>query len=428
MKQNNYLIPRRSFLKGTGVCMALPTLEIMGPAICHGKTKTKNTIPLRLGVFHKGNGIDPANWQATGNEDDFTLSKNLEPLAKYKKDIAILSNVSNQPKGDHYGAMPLFMTGHQTRNPGYSFDQVIADHVGTETQFKSFQLSAEPVDVRSTTLNSLSYDKEGRGLFVERNAQFAFDRLFRGLGDTSVRNELSSILDAVKEPASSLMKKASTADKNVLSNYLDSIREVEVAIQKQEQDGASRPHLEKVGSEVIQLDDFPSKMKTMVDLVALAFWTDATRVASCIMALESSRRIHDFLGLKADFHWSSHFERNKKLTEEFNIANTWYVHQFGLAIEKMKSLKEHDGTSVFDHTVLLFGSGLSHGGKHLGANLPLVMAGGKQTGLNTGKLLDYPDQPPHANCLLSIIQHFGVQQQEYSKSTGTLDRLFTRGA
>ena len=164
MKQNNYLIPRRSFLKGTGVCMGLPALEIMGPAICHGTTKTKNTIPLRLGVFHKGNGIDPANWQATGNEDDFTLSKNLEPLAKYKKDIAILSNVSNQPKGDHYGAMPLFMTGHQTRNPGYSFDQVIADHVGTETQFKSFQLSAEPVDVRSTTLNSLSYDKEGRGL------------------------------------------------------------------------------------------------------------------------------------------------------------------------------------------------------------------------------------------------------------------------
>ena len=77
----------------------------------------------------------------------FTLSKNLEPLAKYKKDITILSNVSNQPKGDHYGAMPLFMTGHQARNPGYSFDQVIADHVGTETQFKSFQLSAEPVDV-----------------------------------------------------------------------------------------------------------------------------------------------------------------------------------------------------------------------------------------------------------------------------------------
>ena len=424
MKQKSYQIPRRSFLRGTGVCMALPALEIMGPAVSHAKGEKPNKIPLRLGVFHKGNGIDPSNWHATGTENDFTLSKNLEPLTAYKQDIAVLSNVSNQSKGDHYGAMPLFMTGHQTRNPGYSFDQVIADHIGNSTQFKSFQLSADPVDVRSTTLNSLAYDKDGRGLFVERNAQFAFDRLFRGLGDASVRNELSSILDAVREPITSLMKKASSADKTVLSNYLDSVRDVEVAIQRQEEEGTPRPHLEKVSSDVIQLDDFPSKMKTMMDLVALAFWTDATRVASCIMALESSRRIHDFLGLKADFHWSSHFERNKTKAAEFNTANTWYVHQFSLAIEKMKALKEYDGSSVFDHSVLMFGSGLSHGGKHYGANLPLVLAGGKQTGLNTGKLLNYPDQPPHANCLLTLIQHFGVEMDQYTKSTGTLDRLF----
>ena len=259
---------------------------------------------------------------------------------------------------------------------------------------------------------------------MERNAQFAFDRLFRGLGDASVRSELSSILDAVREPTNSLMKKASTADKTVLSNYLDSVRDVEVAIKRQEEEGTPRPNLNKVSSDVIQLDDFPSKMKTMMDLVALAFWTDATRVASCIMALESSRRIHDFLGLKADFHWSSHFERSKTKAEEFNTANTWYVHQFGLAIEKMKALKEYDGSSVFDHSVLMFGSGLSHGGKHYGANLPLVLAGGKQTGLNTGKLLDYPKQPPHANCLLTLIQRFGVEMDQYTKSTGTLDRLF----
>ena len=167
----------------------------------------------------------------------------------------------------------------------------------------------------------------------------------------------------------------------------------------------------------------PPKMKTMVDLVALAFWTDATRVASCIMALESSRRIHDFIGLKADFHWSSHFERNETLTKEFNTANTWYVAQFGKAIEKMKSLKEYDGSSVFDNSVLMFGSGLSHGNKHTGTNLPLVLAGGANSRLNTGKLLNYPKQPPHSNCLLTLIQHFGIEREKYSNSTGTLDRL-----
>ena len=331
MKQS-YLIPRRSFLKGVGACMALPALEIMRPALCRAESTANAGIPLRLGVFHKGNGIDPAGWEATGSEQDFKLSKNLEPLQPFINDIVVLSNVSNQAKGDHYGAMPLFMTGLQNRSPGYTFDQVIADRVGATTQFKSFQLSAEPVDIRSTTLNSLSYDKEGRACFVERNAQFAFDRLFRGLGDSRVRSEMSSVLDAVREPTAALLKRASSLDKAVISNYLDSVREVELAIEKHEQTGQPRPHLEQVKNDVVRLDDFPSKMKTMVDLVALAFWTDATRVASCIMALESSRRIHDFLNLKADFHWSSHFERNKTLAAEFNAANTWYVSQFGAAI------------------------------------------------------------------------------------------------
>lgn len=428
-----YRIPRRSFLRGAGVCMALPALEIMQPASAiasgswdarerEGEKKT-DKIPLRLGIFHKGNGIDPTNWEATGSETKFSLSKNLAPLENCKKDITILSNVSNQPKGDHYGAMPLFMTGIQTRNPGYTFDQVIADQIGNESPFRSFQLSADPVDVRSTTLNSLAYDKDGNAQFVERNAQFAFDRLFRGLGDPDVRLELGSVLDAVREPTARLMKKASRLDRSVLSSYLDSVRDLEIEIKKQEQPDSSRPHRQHIGNEVVQLGDFPSKMKTMMDLVALAFWTDATRVASCIMALESSRRIHDFLDLRADFHWSSHFENNKRLAAEFNTANTWYVSQFAYVISKMKSLKEFDGSTVFDHSVLMFGSGLSHGGKHIGSNLPLVLAGGSQTGLNTGRLLHYPDQPPHANCLLTLIQHFGGKQQRYSNSTGTLDRV-----
>ncbi|MEK6237882.1 MAG: DUF1552 domain-containing protein, partial [Planctomycetales bacterium] len=285
-------IPRRSFLRGAGVCLALPALEIMSPATARAASPTE--IPLRLGIFHKGNGIDPAGWEAKGSETEFTLSNNLRPLQPFLDDVVVLSNVSNQGKGDHYGAMPLFMTGLQNRRPVHTFDQVIADHVGGDTQFKSFQLSADPVDVRATTLNSLAHDEEGRPKFVERNAQFAFDRLFRGLGDASVREELGSVLDAVREPVSALMKRASKLDRSVISNYLESVREVERAIEREEQNSTPRPHLDKVGNDVVRLDDFPTKMKTMTDLVALAFWTDATRVASCIMALESSRRIHDF--------------------------------------------------------------------------------------------------------------------------------------
>ena len=420
--KSRYLIPRRSFLRGAGACMAVPALEIMSPAIAKNKPNTTE-IPRRLGIFHKGNGIDPRAWQVEGTETEFELSQNLEPLQVVKNDIIVLSNVSNQPKGDHYGAMPLFMTGIQNRQPKYTFDQVIADKIGTETAFKSFQLSAEPVDIRATTLNSLAYDEQGRAKFVERNAQFAFDRLFRGLGDPRVRGEMTSVLDAVREPTAALLKRASRTDQEVIGNYLDSVREVELAIEQQEKLEQPARKNREVSDEVIQLGNFPAKMKTMTDLVALAFWTDATRVASCIMALESSRRIHDFLELQADFHWSSHFERNEKLATQFNTADTWYVEQFRRAITKMKSLLEFDGSSVFDHSVLMFGSGLSHGGKHVGSNLPLVLAGGKNSGLHTGRFLDYPQQPPHANCLLTLIQHFGVEKEQYSNSTGTLDRI-----
>ena len=417
----SYVIPRRSFLRGVGVSLALPALEIMQPALSRATEKPQ--IPLRLGVFHKGNGIDPSGWEAQGSETDFTLSRNLQPLQAFVDDIVILSNVSNQAKGDHYGAMPLFMTGIQNRQPGQTFDHVISEQIGKTSQFQSFHLSADPVDIRSTTLNSLSYDAEGRANFVERNAQFAFDRLFRGLGDPGVRAEMGSVLDAVRAPTTSLLKRASRADRQVIANYLDSVREVEVAIQRHETSETPRPHLNQVENDVIQLDDFPSKMKTMTDLVALAFWTDATRVATCIMALESSRRIHDFLGLTADYHWSSHFEKNARLANEFNTANTWYVAQFANAIAKMKSLPEYDGSTVFDHSVLMFGSGLGHGGKHLAANLPLVLAGGSQSGLATGKLLRFPKQPPHANGLLTLIQHFGCERDKYSNSTGTLSGL-----
>jgi hypothetical protein len=417
-----YLIPRRSFLRGAGACLALPALEIMAPLRAQGKAADSN-IPRRLGIFHKGNGIEPAGWEATGTETNFTLSKNLQPLQPFVKDIVVLSNISNIPKGDHYASMPLFMTGVKTRNPGQTFDQVIADQIGTSTQFRSFQLSADPVDVRATSLNSLSYDSEGRPLSVERNAQFAFDRLFRGLGDATVREEMKSVLDAVREPTSGLLKRASSLDRTVISDYLDSVREVERAIERQKENENVRQHLDQVGDDVLHLDDFPSKMKTMTDLVALAFWTDATRVASCIMALESSRRIHDFLDVKADFHWASHFGNNKAKTAEFNKMNAWYVSQFGNAITKMKSLKEYDGSSVFDHSVLMFGSGLGHGSNHEGSNLPLVLAGGSHSGLNTGRLLKYPEQPPHANCLLTLIQNFGVELDQYTNSTGTLDRV-----
>lgn len=224
---------RGNFLRGAGACLAVPALEIMTPAIARAQAG-ETELPTRLGIFHIGNGIDPRARQVDGTETVFKLSQNLEPLQISRDDIIVLSNISNQSRGDHYGAIPLFMTGLQNCNSKHTFDQVIADKIRTTTAFKSFQLSADSVDIRGTALSSFTYDEQGREKYVERNAQFAFDRLFRGLCDVTVRLEMTSVLDAVREPTSALMKRASRSDKTVIANYLDSVRAVELAIEEQQ--------------------------------------------------------------------------------------------------------------------------------------------------------------------------------------------------
>ena len=149
MKQGHYKIPRRSFLKGAGVCLALPSLEIMGAALSKNKSRD---IPLRLAVFHKGNGIDPSSWQCKGSETKSTLPQSLQPLKSSLNDYAILANVSNQGKGDHYGAVPLMMTGIQSRNPKHTFDRDYFNKV-------SARLSAEEMvggDITSKDIHPFS--------------------------------------------------------------------------------------------------------------------------------------------------------------------------------------------------------------------------------------------------------------------------------
>lgn len=419
MKQGYYQIPRRTFLTGVGASLAIPTLEIMGKAANEAGAEP----PLRLGVLHKGNGVEQKFWKCQGSEKDFTLSPNTKPLERHKQDIIAFSNVGIT-SCSHYGAMSLFMTGKATagQRPGHTFDQVIADQIGNETQFKSFHLSSDPVDVRNSTLNNLAHDQSGRPLHVERNARFAFDRLFRGLGDKKVRQEMSSVLDAVKDPMSSLLKKGSNLDREVLSDYLDSVRDVEKSIEKQEKLKA-RPNIDQVTDEFVSVEDIPTTMDTMSQLMALAFWTDSTRVMTYNLAQESSRRIHDFLGLKIDYHGGSHYAKEQERSREFNIANNWYMAQVAALIDKLKSLKEVNGGTVFDHSVLVFGSGLGSGNTHDGRDLPYLLAGGKGCGLNTGSFLHYEKGVPNANLLLSLIQHFGVETDKYSASTGTIDRL-----
>ncbi|MDG1364368.1 MAG: DUF1552 domain-containing protein [Akkermansiaceae bacterium] len=419
MRQNNYLIDRRTLLKGAGACLALPALDIMNPAL---GAPQQNKMPMRLGVFYKGNGVHPLSWDVSGSQNKFTMSPILQPLAPHQKDILALTNVGNFGNGFHEHAPQYFMSGEFDRtNPKYSFDQLVADSIGNDTLLKSFQLSADPVETSTPHYNSLSYDKSGKSLFTERDMHFAFDTLFKG-HDKKRMDHTLSVLDVVSDQTKSLIRKSSRRDKETISRYLDAVRELEMSIGRQKEDKSERLHLDKVKQPTF-IDKFDKRMKSIMDMTAMAFWTDTTRVMSCIMAVELSRRLHEFLDVKNEFHRSSHFVRNMAALPDYNKINSWYVSQFAYLISQLKSLKEPDGTSVFDNSVLMFGSGMKHGDYHTVTDLPLVISGGGGGQLKTGRWLKYPNKVPMSDFLLSMIKLFDPEIKEYGGSTTPLEGL-----
>jgi hypothetical protein len=412
--RKSYQIPRRTFLRGIGASLiALPTLEIMSSA--SAATKNGGQEPLRMAVLYKGCGVNPNSWDITGaSEDNFKLSKILSPLEKNKKDIIILSGIDGNPKvnGGHKHAALSFMSGLSTKSrfiQHHSFDQVVADQIGHLTPIKSLAMRSDHyLDPNDPCENFLSYDKDGKPLEVEANPEFLFNKLFKGFSNSTYRQRTGSILDDIKESYGDIKRKASNQDKEVLAQYLDSIRDVEKSIgqfKKLAVHKTREERLKNLPSLSGETNSIAGRTKAMLDLMALAFWTDMTRVASLIMSHTESRSIYDFLGVNDELHYLSHFARNRKVIPGYDKVNKWHVGQFNYFIDKLKSLKEGHQT-VFDNSLVLFGSGMKHGDYHSVTDLPLVLTGGARGQLNLGRYVKYANES-NSNLLLKLIHMMG---------------------
>ena len=422
MKRSAYQIHRRSFLKGAGVSIALPLLEIMSPAISYARTRTKGS-PLRLCTLYKGCGVNPHSWDIVGGtESDFELSKILQPLAPVQKDILVLGNLDNQGSSDHMDAPGTFMSASRHRDKNrYSFDQRIADEVGGETPIKSLQLTADNVWKQHPWLNILSYDRTQQPLRGQHDPQAAFDMIFKNSARASRQAEMVSVLDGVKDASSVLLRKASVPDKEVLQQYFDSLRDVEKSIEQARNNGRDAA----VDSKLAQLDpaleagNLGERIRAMLDLISLAFWTDSTRVASCMLANTNSRIHYDFMGVNAEFHYVSHHVRNKKVLPAYDSINIWHTGQLRYLIEKMKTLKDGSG-SLFDNSLILWGSGIKHGDYHSLTDLPVVLAGGGGGQVELGRHVRYPEARPFGNLLLTLMKLMGAPAERIGDSTGLL--------
>ena len=401
--------------------MALPLLDIMAPAVA--QAKHTHEAPVRLCVLYKGCGVNPHSWDIVGGtENDFELSRILQPLSAVQDDILVVGNLDNEGSSDHMDAPGTFMssTRHKDGNR-YSFDQRVADQVGNATPIKSMQLTADNVWKQHPWLNILSYDRNHQPLRGLHDPQAAFDMLFKDASRADRQKQLLSVLDGVKEASSSLAKKASARDKRVLEHYFDSIRDVETSIQQ------ARENRRAAGldSKLLSIDpslavgNLGERIKAMLDLITLAFWTDSTRVVSCMLANTNSRAHYDFMGVNAEFHYVSHHVRNKKVLPAYDKINIWHTGQLRYLIEKLKSIPEGRGT-LFDQALILWGSGIKHGDYHSLTDLPLVLTGGAGGRLNLGRHVRYPKAQPYANLLLTITNMMGAKTKQIGDSTGML--------
>ena len=423
-------LPRRTFLRGTGTVLALPLLDAMVPAL-RAERLTAAAPVRRLGFIYYPLGVDRDRWRPIGEGQSYQLSEALAPLAPHKSKFLVLSGLSSDPDrtkaGFHDRAMASFMTGCEPTEGkvqvGISVDQVAAQSLGKETQFASLELTTEdtgrlPGPVFKTATNPLPFEK---------NPRFVFERLFGEGGriDPVASAERAaadrSSLDAVTGRIAELKARLGAGDRRKLDEYVDSIRDVEhriqVAMKKQPVDlpEATRPP----GIP----DSWPEHVKLMFDLQTLALQADLTRVWTFMYAREASTISFPQLDISMSHHEISHHNFEKVKLAALAKINVHQSELFAYFLAKLDALKE-GGSTLLDHSLIMYGSSLSVPTSHSQRDLPIIVAGGAAGRVRGGRHIRYPgDTTPLTNLYLSMLDKAGVPTETLGDSSGKLKRL-----
>ena len=415
-------INRRHFLRGTGIAIALPMLEAMGPSL---KAAAVNRKPVKRVVCISNNyGIYKKAFFPKEAGADYEMPDTLKPLEKHRKDFTVFSHLDHGIPGGH-ACVPTFLNGVRpylaTNFPegNISLDQKAAEYVGAATRYPSMVLKVNEANLVSFTrtgvqVPAVDLRQTYRALFLNEGPQAKAQ-----MAQTLQRH--TSILDVVLGEAKSLNRHLGRQDQRKFGEYLDSVRSLEKKI-VQQRPWIDRPKPKTEMSEPKPGQGTVADLKTMIELIALAIQTDSTRA----ITLTSGFRSGD-LGLSGGYHgFSHHGEREKevaalKLIERNQIAQTTHL------VELLKNQEDPiNGGTLFDHTMILFGCGMATG-QHSTRDLPLLLAGG---GFKHGEHKAYPDDKgkrvPAANLLLSMLQNFGLEIDRFGTSTGTLTGLETK--
>ena len=434
-------IPRRSVLRGIGATLALPLLDGMVPALSAIRTTAARGMR-RFGVVYVPNGMAMEHWTPTGEGTTFEFSPILQPMAPFRDRTLVLTGLNPGPGGGaHAGASTKFLTGVAGRmtdgaeiHSGTSIDQLLGKELGQYTQLSSLELALDGRDFAGSCdagfscayTNTISWRTPTTPLPMENNPRVVFERLFGDSGSTDPAVRLArlkedrSILDSVTEKVADLQQGIGPEDRHKIGQYLDAVRDVERRIQKAEEQSARELPLVQQPAGIPAT--FEEHMRLMFDLQLLAYQTDLTRVASFMVGREISGRTYNQIGIPDAHHPLSHHLDDPVKIGIMSKINTYHVVLFAEFVEKMRSTPDGDG-SLLDHSLLLYGAGVSNSNAHAPINLPIMLVGGAGGGLEGGRHITYPEDTPMANLLMAIMDALGVPMDQVGDSNGMLDVL-----
>ena len=439
-------LPRRAVLRGLGAAIALPLLDGMVPALT-AQRRTAAAPVRRFGVFYVPNGMSMPYWFPKEEGTLAELPPTLQSLSAFKDRVLLCGGLDDESAnlvkggGDHARSagtfltcVPFKITSGADVFAAVSMDQIAARELSKETQLASLELGIESNAMVGNCdggascayTNTIAWRTPTTPLPIENDPRAVFERLFGTTGSTDpeVRMERlrrdRSILDAIGGELKGLELILGPGDQIKLDEYLDALRDIERRIQMAEQQ--STRELPVVDQPVGVPSDYEEHAKLMMDLLALAYQTDLTRISSFMLAREVSGRAYPEIGVSDSHHPLSHHQDEPAKLERLHKINEYHFRQFAYLVEKLAALPEADGT-MLDSTLFLYGTGISDSNTHFHDDLPIALIGGKATGIKGGRYIRYADDTPLANLHMTILDRLGVPVDAFGDSNGHLERL-----
>lgn len=463
---------RRTVLRAAGVALALPWLEAMVPTwaskVAGAPPAPAKTAPLRLAFVYVPNGVHPPAWTPATEGADYDMPGILQPLTSYRNRVLVMSglahakaNANGDGPGDHARAGATFLTGAQARKAsgtgvraGISVDQVAASAIGAQSAFPSLEVGCDPGAMSGDCdsgyscaySSNISWRTPTTPNAKEIDPRAVFDRLF---GDPAVgtpderaarRRRRASILDLVLDQAKALGGRLGTSDRAKVDEYLEGIRALEMRLARSARaDAEAKPAgniakrrldaKDADAGKVAHIDltrppddpkDFAEHATMMGELIALAFQGDQTRVATFLMANEGSNRSYPSIGVPEGHHGISHHGGDVKAQGKIARINRHHVDLFSKMVARLASMREGDGT-VLDHSLIVYGSSIGDGNRHNHDDLPMLLVGGGNGTVKTGRHVRFQHGTPVSNLYLSLLDRAGVHPAAFGDSTGRLE-------